>query len=275
VRQLLIAGYGDIARRALPDLERAFRVDCLARRLGRDLDRPETLKLEGAHALLHCAPPPASGDTDTRTANLLTALAKAIILPGRIVYVSTSGVYGDCSGDRVDESRPVAPKTLRAQRRADAERQLTAWCAARSAKLVVLRAPGIYAADRLPLERLRARRPVLREEDDVYTNHIQADDLAAIVCRALEDGAPDGIYNACDDTRVKMGDWLDLVADTAGLPRAPRVARTALVEASDFMSESRRLDNRKLKRELGITLRYPTVYEGLAHAHAVGLDQSA
>jgi len=275
VKQLLVSGYGDIARRASPDLERVFRVERLARRLGRDLDRPETLRFEAAHALLHCAPPPASGDTDTRTANLLAALAKAGILPGRIVYVSTSGVYGDCGGERVDETRPVAPRTPRAQRRVDAERQLTAWCAARGAKLVVLRAPGIYASDRLPLERLRARRAVLREEDDVYTNHIQADDLAAIVCRALEDDAPEGIYNACDDTRMKMGDWLDLVADAAGLPRPPRVPRAALVEASDFMSESRRLDNRKLKRELGVSLRYPTVHEGLANAHAVGLDQSA
>ena len=275
MKQLLVAGYGDIARRAMPDLERAFRVERLARRLGRDLDRPETLKLEGAHALLHCAPPPASGDTDTRTANLLTALAKASILPGRIVYVSTSGVYGDCSGERVDESRPIAPRTPRARRRADAERQLTAWCAGRGAKLVVLRAPGIYAADRLPLERLRAGRAALRDEDDVYTNHIHADDLAAIVCRALEDRVAEGVYNACDDTRMKMGDWLDLIADTAGLPRPPRVARAALTEPSDFMSESRRLDNRKLKREFRIRLRFPTVHEGLKHALPAGAHQSA
>jgi nucleoside-diphosphate-sugar epimerase len=272
VKQLLVAGYGDIARRALPDLERAFRVERLARRLGRDLDRPETLKLEGAHALLHCAPPPASGDTDTRTANLLAALAKASILPGRIVYVSTSGVYGDCGGECVDESRPVAPRTARAQRRADAERQLTAWCAARGVHLVVLRAPGIYAADRLPLERLRAGRPVLRAEDDVYTNHIHGDDLAAIACRALESDAPEGVYNASDDTHMTMGDWLDLVADTAGLPRPPRVARVALTETSDFMSESRRLDNTRMKQVLRVKLRYPTVLEGLAHAHAVGID---
>ena len=273
VKRLLIAGFGDIARRAAPELD--FRVDKLSRRLGRDLDRPETLQIEGAEALLHCAPPPASGDTDTRTANLLAALEKASILPVRIVYVSTSGVYGDCGGERVDESRPLAPRTPRARRRADAERQLTAWCAAHRAQLVVLRAPGIYAADRLPLKRLRAGRPVLREEDDVYTNHVHADDLAAIVCRALEDDAPGGVYNACDDTRLKMGDWLDLVAETAGLPRPPRVARAALAEASDFMSESRRLDNSRLKQILQVKLRYPTVYEGLAHANAVGVDQSA
>jgi nucleoside-diphosphate-sugar epimerase len=279
VKQLLVSGYGDIARRAEPDLERDFRVERLARRFGRDLDRPETLlplvTRLGAHALLHCAPPPASGETDTRTAHLLAALSKASILPTRVVYVSTSGVYGDCAGALVDESRPLAPRTPRAQRRANAELQLTAWCAARGAALVILRAPGIYAADRLPLERLRAGRAVLRAEDDVYTNHIHAEDLAAIACRALADDAPAGVYNASDDTRMKMGDWLDLVAATTGLPRPPRVARAALTDASDFMSESRRLDNSKLKRKLGIRLRFPTVHEGLKHAHPAGADQPA
>ena len=113
---------------------------------------------------------------------------------------------------------------------------------------------------------------MLRAAEDVFTNHIHADDLAAIACRALESDAPAGIYNACDDTCMKMGDWLDLVADTAGLARPPRVSRDALVEVNDFMSESRRLDNARLKAVLGIRLRYPTVHEGLAHAHAVGVD---
>jgi nucleoside-diphosphate-sugar epimerase len=271
VKRLLISGYGDIALRAEPRLERSFRIERLSRRFGRDLDRPETLQLQGADVLLHCAPPPPSGETDTRTANLLAALAEASILPTRVVYVSTSGVYGDCGGELVDESRPIAPRTLRAQRRADAERQLRAWSAARGAALIVLRAPGIYAADRLPLERLRAGRPVLRAEDDVYTNHIHADDLAAIARRALEDDSPAGVYNACDDTRMKMGDWLELVADTAGLPRPPRMARAALTETNDFMDESRLLDNTRMKSVLGFTLRYATVHEGLARANAVGV----
>ena len=272
MKKLLVAGFGDIARRAAPQLERAFRVERLARRFGRDLDRPETLAFAGAHAVLHCAPPAPTGDTDLRTANLLAALAKAGILPARIVYVSTSGVYGDCGGELVDESRPLAPRSARAVRRVSAETQLAQWCKSRGVRLVVLRAPGIYAADRLPLARLRAGRPVLRTEDDVYTNHIHADDLAAIACRALEDDASEGAYNACDDTRMKMGDWLDLVSDTAGLPRPPRVTRATLAEANDFMSESRRLDNTRMKQVLGVKLRYPTVHEGLAHANAVGVD---
>jgi nucleoside-diphosphate-sugar epimerase len=273
VKRLLIAGYGDIARRAAPRLERRFAISRISRAAGRDLDRPATLDLEGADALLHLAPPPPEGEHDSRTAHLLAALEKTGILPSRVVYVSTSGVYGDCGGARVDESRMPAPVTARAGRRVDAERQLTEWCARHGAALVVLRAPGIYAEDRLPLERLRAGQPVLRPEDDVYTNHIHADDLAAIVVRALEDEAPAGVYNASDDSELRMGDWMDRVADYAGLARPPRLPREAVRAAISplawsFMSESRRLDNTRLKERLGVMLRYPSVDEGLAHEPA-------
>jgi nucleoside-diphosphate-sugar epimerase len=273
MKRLLIAGYGDIARRAAPSLETRFVVSRLARAEGADLDRPGTLDFAPAEALLHLAPPTPEGEHDLRTATLLAALEKTGILPARVVYVSTSGVYGDCGGARVDESRAPAPATARALRRVDAERRLAHWCAAHGAALVILRAPGIYARDRLPLERLRARLPVLRADEDIYTNHIHADDLAAIAVRALEDGAPEGIYNASDDSEVKMGDWMDCVADYAALPRPPRVsreaARAALTPISySFMSESRRLDNTRLKRRLGFALRYPTIEQGLAHAPA-------
>ncbi len=277
MKRLLIAGFGDVASRALPRLERRFEVVRLARRYGFDLDRSVVLPFEEFDAVLHSAPPPAEGDTDPRTANLLAALEKGRILPARVVYVSTSGVYGDCGGAKVDESRPVAPQSARARRRVDAERRLTQWCASRGVELVILRAPGIYAADRLPLERLRARAAVLRAEDDVYTSHIHAEDLAAIAVRALESGAPAGIFNACDDTEIKMAEWFDLIADHAGLARPPRIARKeaegriapALLS---FMNESRRLDNRRMKHELGFNLRYPTVRDGLIHAESAGAD---
>jgi len=277
MKRLLITGFGDIARRALPQLERGFEVLRLARRYGFDLDRPETLRLEAASALLHCAPPRAEGDSDARTANLLAALEKARILPARVVYVSTSGVYGDCRGARVDESRPIAPQTARARRRADAERQLAHWCRAHDAALVILRAPGIYARDRLPLERLQARTPVLRTADDVYTSHIHADDLARAAVRALDDAAPAGVCNVADDSEIRMGDWMDLVADRHGLPRPPRLPRAQMIQSISrdlysFMSESRRLDNGRMKQRLGVALRYPTVYEGLRHERAVGVD---
>lgn len=273
MKRVLIAGYGDIARRAAPRLERRFALSRVSRAAGFDLDRPETLRLEGADALLHLAPPPPEGEHDPRTAHLLAALERSGILPARVVYVSTSGVYGDCGGARVDECRALAPATKRAARRVDAERQLEAWCIRHGAALVVLRVPGIYAANRLPLERLRAGLPVLRAEDDIYTNHVHAEDLAAIVVRALEDHAPAGVYNASDDSEMRLGDWLDRVADHAGLPRPPRLPRAAVRAALtplsySFMCESRRLDNTRLKTRLGARLRYPTVEEGLAHEPA-------
>jgi nucleoside-diphosphate-sugar epimerase len=277
MNRLLVVGFGDIARRAVPLLASRFEIVRGARSDGFDLDRSETLAPGRVDALLHLAPPPGEGDADTRTANLLAALEKGRILPRRLAYVSTSGVYGDCGGARVDESRPIAPQSARARRRADAERRLALWCSSHGTRLIVLRVPGIYAADRLPLARLRAGTPALRAEDDVYTSHIHADDLAAIASRALEDDAPDGTYNAADDSELRMGDWLDLVADRHGLPRPPRLRRAEVkagvsAELYSFMSESRRLDNARLKSELGIRLRYPTVYEGLKHEHALGVD---
>jgi len=194
------------------------------------------------------------------------------MLPQRMVYISTSGVYGDCGGEFVDESRALDARTGRALRRVDAESVLTRWCGERRIALVILRAPGIYASDRLPLAQLERGAPVLAAEDDVYTNHIHADDLAAILSLALERG--EGAYNASDDSEMKLGAYFDLVAERMGLPRPPRVRRAEIAGRVSpmllsFMSESRRLVNRRMKAELGIRLRYPTVYEGLPRAAAL------
>jgi nucleoside-diphosphate-sugar epimerase len=281
MNRLLIAGCGDIARRAMPALGSRYAIRILSRANGMDLDRPESLaSLAPADAVLHSAPPPQTGETDTRTANLLAALENRRILPTRFVYISTSGVYGDCAGAVVDESRAVNPQSARAKRRVDAEAQLALWCKSHRVALVVLRAPGIYAPDRLPLERLRAGTPVLRDADDVHTNHIHAEDLAGCCLRALDNDAPAGIYNASDDTHLKMGEWFDLIADRAGLPRPPRIARREAAgrippALLSFMSESRRLDNTRLKRDLGVRLRFATVREGLEYEHAAGIDELA
>ena len=190
------------------------------------------------------------------------------------MYISTSGVYGDCGGALVDESRAVNPQTARAVRRVDAERQLVDWGRLHDIAVVVLRAPGIYAADRLPAERLTQGIPVLADEGDVYTNHIHADDLATIALAALNPDAPAGPYNASDDSQLKMGEWFDLVAARLGLPRPARVTRTEAAgripaPMLSFMSESRRLVNRRMKEALGVKLRYPTVHEGVpARRHA-------
>jgi nucleoside-diphosphate-sugar epimerase len=281
MERLLIVGVGDVARRALPLLAARYDVLALVRSAGSaappgarvaigDLDRPETLaRLAGAaDAVLHLAPPDETRDGDPRTANLVAALSGARMVPRRFVYISTSGVYGDCGGERIDESRPVNPATPRAARRVDAERAVAEWGAATGVETVILRVPGIYAADRLPVERLKRGTPVLRADEDVYTNHVHADDLAAICVRALEADAPAGIYNASDDSELKMGEWFDLVADRFGLPRPPRVsraeaARTISPMLLSFMSESRRLANRRLKDVLGVRLQYPTVFDGV------------
>jgi len=274
MKRLLIAGDGDIARRARPALESRFEIRALSRAQGANLDLPESLgALAAADAVLHCVPPPATGATDTRTENLLIALESTRILPTRFVYISTSGVYGDCGGALVDESRAPNPQSARALRRADAEAQLALWCKSRGTALVILRAPGIYAAERLPLARLRAGTPVLREADDVYTNHIHADDLARIVIAALSRARAGRAYNASDDSWMKMGDYFDLVADSFGLPHPPRITWEAAQEVIpenmlSFMRESRRLANNRLKKELRVNLRYPSVAQGVSAARA-------
>ena len=281
---LLIAGFGDIARRALPHLRARLQVCALLRPermteaigfpgvrcVSCDLDQPlalEGLRLPISHVAI-LAPPPNTGRSDPRTARLLSALAARAPLPQRLVYISTSGVYGDCGGDWVDERHPVNPMSDRARRRVDAERRIGEFANTQGVESVILRVPGIYAADRLPIERLRRSTPVLRAEDDVFTNHIHADDLARVVAAALMHPAAGGIFNVCDDSALKMGDWFDLVADRAGLPRPPRIARTeACVRIPpplySFMSESRRLVNARMKRVLGVQLAYPTVYAGV------------
>jgi nucleoside-diphosphate-sugar epimerase len=283
MKRLLIVGCGDIALRALPQLARNYQVFGLVRAAAQadriaalgaipltgDLDNPATLAaLAGvADLVLHLAPPGESGERDQRSANLIAALSTRPL--ARLVYISTSGVYGDCGGAWVDEDRLLAPQTVRALRRVDAERSLLAWGKQSGVAVAVLRVPGIYAAERLPLAQLRRGAPVLRAEDDVYTNHIHADDLAAVCLAALERGAAGRVYNASDDSEIKMGDYFDLVADRARLPRPPRIARTAAEAGAiaegllSFMRESRRLVNTRMKAELGVRLRYPSVYEGV------------
>ncbi|SFH37425.1 Nucleoside-diphosphate-sugar epimerase [Nitrosospira sp. Nsp14] len=291
---LLIAGCGDVALRAAPLLQAHYRLLGMYRRpenreslrlqgitpVFGDLDIPDSLsKISGlAHAVLHLAPPPNLGRHDSRTANLLAALTrtrrpktkiKAAMLPQRLVYISTSGVYGDCEGRLVDETHVLNPQTERALRRVDAERQLRSWGLRTGVSVSILRVPGIYAGNRLPLARLRDGIPALLPEQDSFTNHIHADDLARIVVAALRLGRPGRVYHACDDSHLKMGEYFDLIADRFGLPRPPRVSR-AEAEGQispgmlSFMRESRRLINTRLKHELHVDLRYPTVRDCFA-----------
>jgi nucleoside-diphosphate-sugar epimerase len=279
--RLLIVGCGDIGLRVLALVRERWRVLALTSNPARvgllraagatpivgDLDRPATLgRLAGlATHVLHMAPPPREGRADPRTRALLAALARGA-MPQRLVYASTSGVYGDCGGARIDESRAPNPANDRAWRRVDAEHAVRHFGRAHGVTVNVLRVPGIYALDRAggdPRERVARATPLLVAEEDVYTNHIHADDLARICVAALLRGAPQRTYHASDDSELKMGEHFDGVADAFGLPRAPRLARAELARAlspmqMSFLAESRRLDNRRVKRELRVHLAYPT-----------------
>lgn len=282
---LLIVGCGDVGLRVLKLLAGRWRVFALTSSPDRapalraagavplvgNLDEPATLaRIAGlADLVLHLAPPASSGATDERTRHLLAALARKP--PAALAYASTTGVYGDCGGAFIDETRALNPATDRARRRVDAESQLRAFGRRHGVRVGILRVPGIYARDREgghPRERLARGTPVLRREDDVFTNHIQADDLARACLLALLRGLPQRVVHACDDSKLLMGDYFDLAADLTGLPRPERITRAQAAERMSpmqmsFWSESRRLANDRLKRELRLRLRYPTPKEGL------------
>lgn len=305
-QRLLIIGFGDVAQRVALQLTQihGLRLLALTRDASRvqamralqvtpllgDLDRPQSLRrLAGiATRVLHLAPPPSLSEAqpgwseDARTTALVQALRRGTA-PQTVVYGSTSGVYGDCQGAWVEESRPVAPSTARARRRVHAEQSLrrlgqparAGGALIGASRVSIVRIPGIYAPNReggTPRARLLRATPVLRQEDDVFTNHIHADDLARAVWLALWRGQPGRIYHACDDTELRMGDYFALAAQLYGLPEPERISRAQAREqlpASllSFMGESRRLRNQRMKNELGLVLRYPTVEQGL-HAPA-------
>ena len=276
---ILIIGCGDIGLRVAKQLSRSHRVFALTSQQSRfqelrevgatpilgNLDQPESLwRLAGlAQTVIHLAPPQNSGNRDCRTRNLIRILAQGSNAVRRLIYVSTTGVYGDHRGAKVSEITPVNPQSERAKRRVDAERVLRLWGPANGVAVTILRVPGIYAADRLPIERLESKTPALVAEEDAYSNHIQSDDLARLVCAAVYHGKPQRIINACDGGETKMGDYFDEVADAFGLQRPARLPGNELQKIVSpmlwsFMRESRRVTNTRLQ-ELKTPLRYPSV----------------
>ena len=297
--RVLIVGCGDVGQRATkqlvgrtrvmaltssPDKLAGFRAQGIQPILG-NLDQPKTLqRLSGwATRVLNLAPPPSDRvggwSTDPRSLNLVRALKKRS-LPRSLVYGSTSGVYGDCQGQWVSESQPVKPHTPRAMRRVDAEKVMR-YLGRSGVRTSILRIPGIYAPDRpngTPRERLLKGTPVLLEQDDVYTNHIHSDDLARACVAALWRGKAQRIFHVSDDTQLKMGDYFDAAADLMGLKRPPRVPRSQAQESLplmllSFMSESRRLRNERLKKELRLKLNFPNIQLGLRPLAAVAQTQ--
>ncbi|KVE62083.1 NAD-dependent epimerase/dehydratase family protein [Burkholderia vietnamiensis] len=295
-----------VALTSHPDRRDALRAAGVTPIVG-NLDQRATLEriARVARTILHLAPPQSDGRDDRRTRALIAALsmparqlhAPAVASVGRLrtlrtatrqagvapraarivpealraptlVYASTTGVYGDCGGARIDETQPLRPANPRAFRRVSAERQLRAATVRGVVSARIVRIPGIYAANRLPLARLERGTPALLPADDVYTNHIHADDLAAILRRAAVRGRPARAVHASDDSELRMGEYFDRVAQAFGLPPPPRISRTdaeGRLEPTllSFMRESRRLSNARLKAELCVTLRYPTVDEFL------------
>jgi nucleoside-diphosphate-sugar epimerase len=273
--RILIIGYGDVAQRFTTMLQnipanlsvqwyalvRSAESAAHVRAAGGspvlgDLDQFRSLgRLKGlAENVLYLAPPPAQGAHDPRLIRALAALRAR-----RIVYVSTTGVYGDCQGAQIDETRPVHAESARAKRRVAAESLLRAKPAQWSIRL---RVPGIYARDRLPVDRIVKGTPALAFEDDSYSNHIHADDLARILWLALFRGKSHRAYNTVDNANLKMGEWFDLVADAHGLPRVPKMSAAHIrgsvsPELWSFMRESRRIGNARLRTELRVRLQYP------------------
>lgn len=279
---MLIVGCGDVGRRlAARARDRQEPVYCLVRRaesaaalraaglaaLAVDLDaQAPPLHDDWDQAqLYYLAPPPPAGSDDPRLKRLLAALPAR---RRRIVYISTTGVYGDCGGDWVDETRPPNPQVDRARRRHAAERHLQAWRAAGHGEVVILRVAGIYGPDKLPLARLRQQVPMIGEDEAPWTNRIHIDDLVTVCEAAMQRGRDGAVYNVSDGRPGNMRDYFDRVADLHGLPRAPLIslaeARATLSPGMlSYLAESRRLDNRRMLDELGVTLRYPDLTSGL------------
>ena len=284
--RVLIVGCGDVGLRVAGLLKASSRLMALTSSSQRvqtlqhsditpmlgDLDKPQTLRrLAGvATHVVHMAPPPLEGHTDPRTRALVLAL-RLRSLPSAVVYGSTTGVYGDCQGEWIDETRRLQPQTARAQRRVDAQDWVNFLGKSGFPRTQVLRIPGIYAMDReggTPRERLLRGTPVLQAQEDVYTNHIHADDLARATVLAMWRGKPLRPMNVCDQANMKMGDYMDSVAAMWGLAKPPRISREqANLQLSpmvmSFLNESRRIRADRMTQELRLRLKYPTVMDGL------------
>lgn len=217
--------------------------------------------------LFHLAPPAAQGVEDAHTRRLIASFERTG-QPRRIVYISTTGVYGDCHGQWVDEAWPTRPTADRSRRRLDAEEALRRWSRETGGELVILRVSGIYGPDRLPLARLRQGAPMVRVEEAPYSNRIHVEDLVTICVAAMDRAADGSVFNVSDGNPSTMTDYFIQIADATGLPRPPLIPMSEAAEQlsagmMSYMRESRRLSNRKVCRELGVALKYPSLAQGL------------
>jgi len=282
-RHVLIAGCGYVGQRLALRLQARYDVTGLVRSAERvaelarvgipalaiDLDRvragvtiPERLDQE---AILYLTPPPVLGESDLRLDRFLQL---ATVPPRTFVYMSTTGVYGDTAGAIVDESSAVQPRTDRARRHVSAEEMTRVWCNERHVRRVVLRVPGIYGPDRLPMERLRRYEPVVREREAGINNRIHVDDLVEACARAIENPEARGVYNVTDGQPLSSTAFINLVAKVARLPAPPQVSMeeaqlTFRPESLSFLNESRRVSNERMLKHLGVVLKYSDVERGI------------
>lgn len=231
-----------------------------------DLDTATVLpiKLPSCYSVIYTVPPK-DAPPDSRLQRFLPMLVPS---PLRFVYISTTGVYGDCGGSTVTESSPVNPSNERAERRVAAEALLTEWADKNSCQLIILRAPGIYGPGRLGIERIRARMPVLSEADANPGNRIHVDDLASCCIAALSTDVPAGIYNVGDNDHRSSTLFTGEVARQLGLPLPPQISRKAAndefsPQRLSFMTESRRVDTQKMREVLRVTPRYANPEDGI------------
>lgn len=280
MKQVVIIGYGDIGQRvaglwrarniAVTGVRRKAHPDANADVIAADLDLAQSLAaVPTADSLVYYfAPPPRYGRTDLRVRAFLASL-QANSQPEKIIYLSTSAVYGDRQGAVVTENTPPNPQTDRGYRRLAAENSMRAWGRQQRVPVVVLRVGGIYGPGRLPVDRIKTSTPVLHESLAPRTNRIHADDLAAVCVAAAERGRADRIYNVSDGQHSNMTQYFFAVADALGLPHPPEVdwdeARNHLSEGMlSYLSESRHMDITRLREELAVKLKYPNLEAGLA-----------
>jgi len=241
-----------------------------------DLDNTESLselngRLSKESLLYYFAPPSVKGVEDTRMRNFLNAMTSEN-LPAQFIYISTSGVYGDQQGQLINEQTPANPQVDRAKRRYHAELQLQKWAKKHAVALTILRVGGIYGPGRLPLQRLKDEIPMLHENLAPLTNRIHADDLAQVCVAAANKKAAGQIYNVSDGSNSNMTEYFNTIADACGLKRPPLVdwdeaEKTISKGMLSYLKESRKMDNSKMIKELGITLKYPTLKDGLKNCH--------
>ena len=284
---IIIAGCGYVGRRVAKkemaqgntvlamvraDKSRQVLIDAGINTISFDLDAPTTLSTlpVNGSGIYYFAPPPSTGTTDPRLRTFLDGIDTGR-LPSRMVYISTTGVYGDCHGEWVKEDRQPMPIADRAKRRWDAEQALRDWSTRTGVPVCILRVPGIYGPGKVPTKRIENGTPVLAESESPWSNRVHVDDLVHACMAAMDHGHPGGVYNISDGNPSTMTDYFNHIADAMGLPRPQQISleeakKMFSRELISYLTESKRLDNSLMRSELGVEPEYPTLDIGLKAA---------